>query len=333
MAERHSDRPQLFASYSRHDIEAVRRVVTAIEAAGVDVWVDSEELQPGTNWQASIQAALEQSAGLLAFVSRAYLDSKFTAAELDAVASAGGLIIPVIVEPVPRDLMPAALRTRQWLDLSADADIDLAAQTIVLAAQGARRNTPALATDAEDAARVITESRLGVVDEDEAAPTSIFLVHGHDDEFIASVVNFLSARDIEAVVLKRVGGSSQSLFQKFFDFASKARFAVVLIGCDDIGAARRQYEADGVGDRALQFRARQNVILELGFFYGLLGWDKVFVLRRHPEVPYPNFELPSDLAGVVFDAYDQSGEWRDELGARLSNAGFASASPAAADAS
>ena len=315
MAERRSDRPQLFASYSRHDIETVRRIVTAIEAAGVNVWVDFKDLQPGTNWQTSIQAALEQSDGLLAFVSPAYLESTFTAAELDAVASGGGLIFPLIVEAVPRDLMPEALIIRQWLDLrSPDADIDLAAQTIAEAARVAHRETPALATDVENAARVITESRLGVVDEDEAPPTSVFLVHGHDDEFIASVVDFLSARGIEAIVLKRVGGSSQSLFQKFFDFALKARFAVVLIGNDDVGAARRQYEADGVGDRALQFRARQNVILELGFFYGLLGWDKVFVLRRHPAVPFPNFELPSDLAGVVFDAYDESGAWRDELG-------------------
>ena len=328
MAERGPDRPQLFASYSRHDIESVRRIVTAIEAAGVDVWVDFQDLQPGTNWQASIQAALERADGLLAFVSPAYLTSEFTSGELAAVAAGGGPIFPLIVEPVPSGLLPEALRIRQWLDVSGpDADIGRAAQVIADAARDSRRATPAVAPEAETVAQAIAASRRGPVEDDGTPPTSVFLVHGHDDDFLAAVVDYLTDRGVKAVVLKRIGGSSQSLFQKFFDFGSQARFAIVLVSGDDIGAARRQYEADGVGDRALQFRARQNVILELGFFYGLLGWDKVFVLRKHPAVPFPNFELPSDLAGVVFDAYDSTGDWRDELGARLADAGFATASP------
>ena len=86
--------------------------------------------------------------------------------------------------------------------------------------------------------------------------------------------------------------------------------------------ARRQFESPGVGERALQFRARQNVILELGFFYGYLGWESVFVLCKDPNQAYPNFERPSDLDGVVFDVVDATGEWKNLLRSRLAEAKF-----------
>jgi predicted nucleotide-binding protein len=102
--------------------------------------------------------------------------------------------------------------------------------------------------------------------------------------------------------------------------ANQAQFAIVLLGADDYCASRIQYEALNVADKALQFRARQNVILELGFFYGRLGWEKVFVLYQTPDRVFPNFERPSDLDGVVFVSLaDQA--WKRKLGAKLSSAG------------
>ena len=95
----------------------------------------------------------------------------------------------------------------------------------------------------------------------------------------------------------------------------------MLLSADDYGASREQFEAVNVGDRALQFRARQNVILELGFFYGSLGWENVFVLLQEPDEVFPNFELPSDLHGVVFDNISKTG-WQNKLGAKLTAAKF-----------
>lgn len=133
---------------------------------------------------------------------------------------------------------------------------------------------------------------------------------------------FLTSVDVEPVVLSRRGESAQSLFQKFMAVASKAKFAFVLLGSDDYGASRRQYDAEGVRDRALQFRARQNVVLELGFFYGRLGWENVFVVYEAPDQVFPNFERPSDLDGVIFDAMSDAA-WQTNLKARLAKAGFA----------
>jgi predicted nucleotide-binding protein len=62
--------------------------------------------------------------------------------------------------------------------------------------------------------------------------------------------------------------------------------------------------------------------LELGFFYGYLGWEKVFVLIKKPGKVFPNFERPSDLAGAVFDPIDEGGGWKTVLAAKLREAGF-----------
>lgn len=146
-------------------------------------------------------------------------------------------------------------------------------------------------------------------------------MHGHDTQALAKLENYLASVCITAVVLSRQDESPQSLFQKFMSVAAHARFAIVLLSADDYGASRRQYDAVGVGDRALQFRARQNVILELGFFYGRLGWENVFVVRQDPNQVFPNFERPSDLDGVVFDSMSDVA-WQKKLGARLSAADF-----------
>jgi predicted nucleotide-binding protein len=152
---------------------------------------------------------------------------------------------------------------------------------------------PAIAADLARELRTPAE-----YEEDRASINrSVFVVHGHSEKGLVELEGFLTSINIEAVILSRQYESAQSLFQKFMSVASKAKFAVVLLSSDDYGASRRQYDSDGVGERALQFRARQNVILELGFFYGRLGWENVFIIDVPPKEVFPNFERPSDLGG------------------------------------
>ena len=147
----------------------------------------------------------------------------------------------------------------------------------------------------------------------------VFVVHGHDDDFLAAVVRFVHDLGVRPIVMKEIGGASTSLIQKFFEMGGAARYAIVLLSGDDFGAARFQYEDRDVGDRALQIRARQNVVLELGFFYGLLGWENVFVLERTPPKVFPNFELAIGLEMVCcLIVLDASGKWREcELHSRV----------------
>jgi predicted nucleotide-binding protein len=50
-----------------------------------------------------------------------------------------------------------------------------------------------------------------------------------------------------------------------------------------------------------EMRARQDVLLELGYFIGRLGRNKVCALKRG------ELEIPSDFGGVVYEPFDTSG--------------------------
>jgi predicted nucleotide-binding protein len=327
----------LFVSYSRHDTEIVLRVVEAIRAEyrvrdlNIEVWVDIEQLKPGQLWDAEITRVLRNSIGLLVFVSPAAMKSDFINREIAvAMEHTERLIIPVILEHVPDS--PLFLSRRQWLDLSrrrASDDLERAARDIAkateahLGSKGVSRpisstKAPAVAATLAQEARSVGEVGMGK----SVVPNSVFLVHGHDHTALSEVESYLTNLGVKPVILSRARGPAKSLLQRFLTSATDARFAIVILSADDFGASRIQYGADGVGEKALQFRARQNVILELGFFYGLLGFEPVFVLYRPPDKVFPNFERPSDIEGVVFDSMDATGAWRDSLAQKLAENGF-----------
>ena len=63
-------------------------------------------------------------------------------------------------------------------------------------------------------------------------------------------------------------------------------------------------------------RARQNVVLELGYFIGLLGRNRVCALYKG------GVELPSDYSGVGYLRLDDAGAWQLLLARRLKEAGL-----------
>ena len=65
-------------------------------------------------------------------------------------------------------------------------------------------------------------------------------------------------------------------------------------------------------------RARQNVILELGFFLGKLGRGHVAALHSGDE----SFERPSDYDGVLYIPIDDGGQWQFGLVRELKAAGI-----------
>lgn len=332
----------LFASYAREDAERVDPVIRAVDRAlrrrglPVEVWLDRAQLQPGDVWARTIEDGLSASVGLLLFASEASLRSRWVSSELDAVAMrAGKLVIPILLDAGLQ--LPLMLTARQWIDLTAGlapADVEHAAERIAQATarQLADPHPPAPIAphDAPQVAHDLAQAARGRPPDAAAGdvPRSVFVVHGHDTAALSQVCGFLARHAIEAIVLAQAeGAGAESLLQKFLRHGARSRFAVVLLSADDYGASRLQYDAAGVRERALQYRARQNVLLELGFFYGHLGWEHVFVLVCQSPSVFPNFERPSDLDGLIFDAFDDAGRWSGALAARLTRAGFEIESP------
>jgi predicted nucleotide-binding protein len=68
-------------------------------------------------------------------------------------------------------------------------------------------------------------------------------------------------------------------------------------------------------DAPFERRARQNVVLELGFFVGALGQAHVAVLYES------GVTKPSGIDGLVYIPYDDQGAWKLPLARELKAAG------------
>jgi hypothetical protein len=114
----------------------------------------------------------------------------------------------------------------------------------------------------------------------------IFLVHGHDQAALQETARFLERLDQDILILREQPNQGRTIIEKFEEYADVG-FAVVLLTPDDRGGTATQaYDAQ-------RPRARQNVILELGYFLGRLGRKRVCALYR------PGVEIPSgEMAGV-----------------------------------
>lgn len=147
------------------------------------------------------------------------------------------------------------------------------------------------------------------VDEMKGGGKRVFLVHGHDERLIHETARFIEKLGPEVVILREQPNSGRTIIEKFVDY-SDVGFAVVLLTADDRGGiAAASFDAQ-------KPRARQNVILELGFFLGRLGRMKVGALYQE------GVEIPSDYSGVLFTPLDQAGAWRLALAKEMKAAGL-----------
>jgi predicted nucleotide-binding protein len=140
------------------------------------------------------------------------------------------------------------------------------------------------------------------------AKQKIFIVHGRDSGPKHEVARFLEQLGLEPVILHERPNGGRTLISKFQEESADIHFAVVLMTPDDVGGL-----AGGAPQNA---RARQNVILELGFFIGKLGAAKVCALVAG------EIEKPSDFDAVVYVTFGPSGGWKTELARELRHAGI-----------
>lgn len=322
----------LYVSYSISDLDSANQLVEALKAQGMEVWTP-QSLDAGKSWSAQISESIRSSDGIVVVVSEATSTSMEIAREINQAKSLGKLILPVLVGAPDYDRIPSFLLEFQLLRVRrfAPEEFNSVAQTIIetvmrrLAAHlGSPINELAL-RDYSDAAAEVARALASPLKSPQSteAPRSVFIVHGHDTDMLNDVVGELKQLSIEAIVMQRVRTADDHLFAKFKNVSKRARHAIVLVSGDDVGAAFRDFDHPVGGAGRLEFRARQNVILELGYFYGKLGEENVFVFQKMPPTSakvVPKFEVPSDLSGRVFEDFDE--DWRDVLLERLRGAGF-----------
>ncbi len=138
--------------------------------------------------------------------------------------------------------------------------------------------------------------------------TDIFIVHGHNNETKQTVARTIEKLGLKAIILHEMKNKGRTIIEKLEEESANAGFAVILMTADDFGRAKTEEHE--------QPRARQNVIIEMGYFIGKLGRERVMTLLEE------GIDKPGDTDGIVYTPIDSAGAWKFELISELQGAGF-----------
>ncbi|QKY70285.1 TIR domain-containing protein [Lentibacillus sp. CBA3610] len=143
---------------------------------------------------------------------------------------------------------------------------------------------------------------------------NVFIVHGHDEAMKQTIARTVSQLKLNPIILSEQNDDGKTVIEKFESHASDSKFAIILLSPDDFGYKRSNSPETGA------FRARQNVILELGYFIGKLGRKNVIAIVK--DDPSSQLEVPSDLAGLIYTQFDNTDGWKLKLVKRLKSCGY-----------
>lgn len=121
---------------------------------------------------------------------------------------------------------------------------------------------------------------------------SVFIVHGQNEAKKLELHQFLTELGLLPIILHEQSNQGNTIIEKFERDAPQCAFAFVLMTRDD--------KARAANATAAKWRARQNVILELGWFMAKLGRKRVIILDQG------ELEIPSDIQGVVYFKFNKS---------------------------
>ena len=164
----------------------------------------------------------------------------------------------------------------------------------------------------------------------------VFIVHGRDFKPIKELKEMLIEFGLNPIVLHEQPSGSRTIPEKLEKY-SDVGFAFVILTPDDVGCLETEItsfksrltgpllrrpvlvtypEVTQLFD-SLKPRARQNVVLEFGYFMGKLGRDRVCCLYKG------DVELPSDMHGIVYIPFKESvKERRSQIVKELKEAGY-----------
>ena len=122
------------------------------------------------------------------------------------------------------------------------------------------------------------------------APSSkVFVVYGHDSGARDQLEAMLRRWDLDPIILDQLPSEGATLIEKLENYVANVGFAVVLATPDDVGYPKNKEDQKA-------YRARQNVVLELGVLLAHLGRKRVAILLKDQET----MERPSDIQGLIY---------------------------------
>ena len=126
----------------------------------------------------------------------------------------------------------------------------------------------------------------------------IFIVYGHDTDARNQLELMLRRMEMNPIILANLPGAGDTIIEKLESYIGQhgnAGYACVLVIPDDEGFN------SGEPDKK-KYRARQNVVLELGMVLARVGRKRVAILQKQ------TVERPSDIDGLIYIPFKEKVE-------------------------
>ena len=118
--------PYFFISYSREDTAKQKRIVRELRERGINLWVDIENLTPGTpTWEREIEKAIRGATGIVVLLSPESNNSEWVRREISFGEQHRKRIFPVLIEGDDHTSTPLRLASHQRVDLRAKFEAGL----------------------------------------------------------------------------------------------------------------------------------------------------------------------------------------------------------------
>lgn len=303
---RYGEPLKVYISYSHRDTKLVEQILASILPLQRDgfirIWYD-RHLPAGTNWQDTINRNLESADIILLMVSPNYLASDFCY----------NLEMPKAMERVSRGevyVIPIILSKCHWYEAPFNRLVALPTNAkpitqwrkredaVISVTEGIRQTVNEivnrLSSDAIDDGEQMAATKGEATVAGPNLQGKTLIIHGHAEQNRYELRDFLQNRlglPIPIVMADEftVG---MTLPQKFQYLADQVEFAIAILTPDDKGKA--------IGDQTYHQRARQNVLIEIGWFWGKLGLERMLLLVKD------QVEIPSDLQGLEYYRFSRN---------------------------
>ncbi len=97
----------VFLSYANSDADFARKMVAWLRSCGFKVWIDEEQLVPGSRFRAGLEQGLRESKHLLAILTPAYISRSWTQREIDlfdlTADRSARVILGVVIDSIEID--------------------------------------------------------------------------------------------------------------------------------------------------------------------------------------------------------------------------------------
>src|SRR5215212_5748393 len=110
--------PYFFMSYSREDVNLQKRIVAELRGRGIGIWVDIENLIPGSPaWEREIERSIRGAEGMIVLLSPDSNNSEWVRREISFAEQNEKRIFPVLIAGEEDESIPLRLSDHQRVDL------------------------------------------------------------------------------------------------------------------------------------------------------------------------------------------------------------------------